>query len=185
MTTPTRKAPHTTSGGVSAARSRSMPVPFPSEFGALLSYLALSPIPATGWARGLLSGRLDPACPTSPTPPAALGAGRRRPAGRREPDAAAAVGTGPGRWREPRRVRRRARAGGGPAGGEAGAPGALRREPGPGRAGAWQYRAACFTPTCTSTRASPAPAARTATQGRWHGGRHARASRWSVPATLP
>ena|SRR5215475_8016979 len=34
--------------------------PFPSEFGALLSYLALSPIPATGWTRGLPSGRLDP-----------------------------------------------------------------------------------------------------------------------------
>ena len=43
----------------------------------------------------------------------------------------------------------------------------------------------CFTPTCTSTPDSPAPAAGTATSSTSHGGRAAKGSRSSAPVTLP
>ena len=43
----------------------------------------------------------------------------------------------------------------------------------------------CSTPTCTSTPDSPAPAAGTATSSTSHGGRAAKGSRSSAPATLP
>jgi hypothetical protein len=56
-----RKAAHTTSGGVSASRSASMPAFFPLQFACSLSHLALSPIP--------------PHAPAPPPPPASSSAG--------------------------------------------------------------------------------------------------------------
>src|SRR5262245_5531897 len=47
-------------------------------------------------------------------------------------------------------------------------------EVGAGAWRAWQDQAACSTRTCMFTRASPAPAARTATSRIWPGGRLAR-----------